>query len=97
MEDRDITAKQAQTTDRPWTGGGGINLGSTPTPKRAHYGDECAASESPRLSLRSDLERRMRNMNETASGLFRMQQILNEHPEFEQFLELSSLVKRHGF
>jgi hypothetical protein len=46
--------------------------------------------------LRVRIERRLSRISEDAQDLLRMQAILGEHPEFEQLLELMTLVNRRG-
>ena len=56
-------------------------------------GPRSGASQPP-LTYR--LENRIQRIQESAEGVMRARQILSEHPEFEKFLELQSLVNRHG-
>ena len=57
--------------------------------------NECdqKASQEP---LRFRVERRLTRISNDADALMRVQAILNEHPEFEQLIELQNLINRHG-
>lgn len=56
--------------------------------------DECGGAWQPPLSERID--RRLRHITQDAADLMRIQEILRAHPEFEQFIELQSLLNRRG-
>ena len=53
-------------------------------------------TERIKTPLRVRVEKRLSRLSHDAEALMRMQVILNEHPEFEQFIELQNLLNRHG-
>lgn len=46
--------------------------------------------------LRVRVERRLQRLSDDAQDLMRIQALLNEHPEFEKFIELQNLLNRRG-
>ena len=64
--------------------------------KEYRVSETYAGTPTPAAPLGLRLEHRLHDITGTADGIMRARQILSEHPEFEQFIELQSLINRHG-
>lgn len=72
--------------------GGGVGRALTPMAEQA----QCATDRAYQAPLRERVENRLRQTSERVEDLLRIRQMLTEHPEFEQFLELQTLINRQS-
>ena len=72
------------------------SVGGLLTPQEGYAPDKAYQERAYQDPLRVRVEKRLTRISHDAEALFRVQAILNEHPEFEQLIELQNLVNRHG-
>jgi hypothetical protein len=96
MDDRQAVGMDSRAADRMRAAQEQARYGADNKLDSINECNEKMAAEPYRPSLNGLVNDRLRRVSKDAEGLLRIQSILTQHPEFEQFIELQNLLARHG-